>query len=132
MGRLSYEPTEANRELVKSLSGFGVPQENICTVLDISLPTLHKHYRREIDLGFAQANAKVGESLFKQATGGNTAAAIFWLKSRAGWREKHEVELYGKDGGAIEHEYTNVPRPEDFSDPEVLKAIVDAANASKT
>ena len=26
------------------------------------------------------------------------AAAIFWMKARAGWREKSEVELTGKDG----------------------------------
>ena len=56
------------------------------------------------------------------------------LEGKPAQSEKHEVELYGKDGGAIEHnhEYTNVPRPQDFSDPDVLKAIVDAANASKT
>ena len=90
-----HEPTDTTRELVKSLSGFGVPQADICVVLDISEPTLRKYYRRECDLGFAQANAKVGESLFKQATGGNTAAAIFWMKARAGWTEKHEVNVSG-------------------------------------
>ena len=92
---MSHKPTDATRELVKSLSGFGVPQDDICTVLDISKVTLHKHYRRECDLGFADANARVGESLFNQAMDGNVAAAIFWMKARAGWREKHEVALTG-------------------------------------
>ena len=82
--------------MVKSLSGYGVPQEDICHIIDVSKPTLHKHYRREIDVGFAQANAKVGQSLYNQAVGGNTSAAIFWMKARAGWREKIEHEHTGK------------------------------------
>lgn len=28
--------------------------------------------------------------------GGSVAAAIFWMKARAGWREKHEVVLSAK------------------------------------
>ena len=110
---VAHEPTETTRELVKSLSGFGVPQEDICVVLDVTEPTLRKYYRREIDLGFAQANAKVGESLFKQATSGNTAAAIFWMKARAGWREKQEHEMIHK--GEVSMIVTGVPRPEDDS-----------------
>jgi len=32
--------------------------------------------------------------LFNMATqGNNVAAAIFWMKARAGWREKQEIEL---------------------------------------
>ena len=39
-----------------------------------------------------EANAKVAQSLFQMATQGkNVAAAIFWMKARAGWREKIEV-----------------------------------------
>ena len=37
---------------------------------------------------------KVAQSLFQMATQGkNVAAAIFWMKARAGWREKHEVKV---------------------------------------
>ena len=94
-GRKAYEPTDETRALVEKLSGFGVPQVDICSILDISKVTLHKYYKKEIALGFAHANARVGESLFNQAMDGNTAAAIFWMKARAGWREKHEVALTG-------------------------------------
>jgi hypothetical protein len=35
-----------------------------------------------------EANAQVAQSLYQQATSGKkTAATIFWLKTRAGWRE---------------------------------------------
>ena len=40
------------------------------------------------------ANVKIAQSLFNMATtGGSVAAAIFWMKARAGWREKHEVTV---------------------------------------
>jgi len=36
----------------------------------------------------------VAQSLFAMATQGkNVAAAIFWMKARAGWREKHEIAV---------------------------------------
>lgn len=41
-----------------------------------------------------EANLKVAQSLFALATQGkNVAAAIFWMKARAGWREKHEMQI---------------------------------------
>jgi hypothetical protein len=44
----------------------------------------------------------VAQSLFNMATqGNNVAAAIFWMKARAGWREKHDLELTGKDGAPL-------------------------------
>ena len=87
--------------MVESMSGFGCPQADIACVLDISIPTLHQAFRRELDIGMAKANAKVGQSLFQQAVNGNTAAAIFWAKARMGWREKQVVELTGEDGGPV-------------------------------
>lgn len=39
------------------------------------------------------ANAKVAESLFRMATQKmNVTAAIFWAKTRMGWRERIEVD----------------------------------------
>ena len=31
----------------------------------------------------------------------NVAAAIFWMKARAGWREKNNLEITGKDDAPI-------------------------------
>src|ERR1019366_3291129 len=50
--------------------------------------TLRRHFREELDRAAPEANARVAQSLYQQATAGKkTAAAIFWLKVRAGWRE---------------------------------------------
>jgi hypothetical protein len=36
----------------------------------------------------------MAQTLFNMATiDKNVAAAIFWLKARAGWREKHDVQV---------------------------------------
>ncbi len=84
-----HSPTEEERRTVKALSGYGVPQEDIAVHMNLDAKTLRKHYRRELDRGTIEANAKVAQTLFTMATvDKNVAAAIFWMKARAGWREK--------------------------------------------
>jgi hypothetical protein len=88
-----YEPTPDQRRTVKTMAGFGVPHVDIATYLGIDAKTLRKHFREELDRGTTEANAKVAQSLFTMATQGkNVAAAIFWMKARAGWREKVEIK----------------------------------------
>jgi hypothetical protein len=85
-----HAPTDDTRRTVQSMAGYGIPQEDIATVIGITHPTLREHYRRELDLGTVIANSKVAQNLFRIATGeGREAvvAAIFWLKTRAGWSE---------------------------------------------
>ncbi|MBP0496484.1 hypothetical protein [Roseomonas indoligenes] len=51
-------------------------------------------FRWELDSGSIKATAKVGQSLYRMETeSGPVAAAIFWMKARAGWREKHDVTV---------------------------------------
>ena len=89
-----YDPSEDQRRTVKAMAGFGVPQDDIATYLEVDPKTLRKHFRRELDGGTLEANAKVAQSLFNMATSGkNVAAAIFWMKASGGWREKHEVQV---------------------------------------
>ena len=77
------------------MAGHGIPQPEIAEAVGIDPKTLRKYYAKELRGATTIANARVAESLFKQATDGNTAAAIFWLKARAGWREKVDVEHAG-------------------------------------
>ena len=91
---LLFTPTAEQRRTVRVMAGFGIPQPDIATMLDISPKTLRLHFRRELDRGAVEATLKVAQTLFQMATSGtNTAASIFWMKARAGWREKHEVVL---------------------------------------
>jgi len=89
----AFEPTDEHRRLVRMMAGFGVPQPDIATQLEIDPKTLRKYFRRELDRGTVEANVKVAQSLFQMATSGkNVAAAIFWMKARGGWREKSQIE----------------------------------------
>ena len=69
-------------------------------VAETILASVHLRAHQKIE-----ATAKVAQSLYRMATeGNNVAAAIFWMKARAGWREKQQVELTGPDGGPLQHQ----------------------------
>ena len=98
MGRRSHAPDPSLRRQVEALAGYGVPESDIAGVIDVDAKTLRKHYRRELDHGHVKANAHVAENLYRKATGeGREAviAAIFWLKTRAGWKEANLHEVNG-------------------------------------
>jgi DNA-binding XRE family transcriptional regulator len=88
-----HEPTKLQRDTVKLHAMIGTPQEDIARVIGIDAKTLRLHYREELDLAIAMANATIGGALFNKAKGGDTAAMIFWMKTRAGWKEKTEIDL---------------------------------------
>lgn len=98
-----HEPTVETRSTVQALASVGTPQEEIAKIIGISSKhTLIKHYRKELDTAMTMANATIAQTLFKQAKNGNTAAAIFWLKCRAGWSEKQQIEHSGANGAPLE------------------------------
>jgi hypothetical protein len=103
VGRPPHLPNADTRNRVYMLSTVGTRHEDIASVLSISHDTLVKYYKEELDNGRIEANASVAETLFKQAKEGNTTAMIFWLKSRARWKESTQHEISGNpDGTPIE------------------------------
>ena len=94
-------PTDESRKLVRSLSAVGIRYVDIAQKLEISDDTLVKHYKKELEDGRIDANASIGQTLFQQAKDGNTSAAIFWLKTRAGWKETQAHEISGADGAPM-------------------------------
>ena len=101
MQGVAHEPTDVTRMQVKTLAAVGMQQEHIATKLKISVDTLYKHYKEELALGTADANADIAKTLYQQAKSGNTAAMIFWLKTRARWKEVHAHEHTGADGAPV-------------------------------
>lgn len=93
-----HKPTKEQRAQVEALSGFGIPHAEIGRYMGIDPKTLRKHYRDQIDNGMTRANVAVLTSLHAQAVNGNITAAIFWAKTRCGFREKSEVEHSGEIG----------------------------------
>jgi hypothetical protein len=96
-----HTPTQAQRQLVQLHATIGTPQPNIARILGIDPKTLRRWYRDELDLATDQANATIGGALFNKAKAGDTASMIFWMKTRAGWRETQQVEMSGPGGGAL-------------------------------
>jgi hypothetical protein len=112
----AFVPDRYHKKLVTELVGFGLTHEEIAPlVIDyhtqqpISASSLRRHFRRELTLGLPKANATIARALFKAAAQGNVTAQIFWLKTRAGWREVQFVEV--------------VPSPSEMSDEQLDRFI---------
>jgi hypothetical protein len=115
MARPAFQPTDEDRALVEQLAAFGIPVTSMTLFVKdkdgkpISERTLRKHFAKELDQGELKANVKVAQTLFKKAISGDTTSMIFWLKTRARWKESpQQVELTGKDGGPVEQKTTVV------------------------
>jgi hypothetical protein len=98
MANPPHEPTDAQIATVRAMSAYGIPQDDIAKVIGIDPKTLRKHYSEQLEKGSIEATAKVAEFLFKQATTTSVAAAMFWMKCRAGWSEKTRVEVSTPSG----------------------------------
>ena len=60
-------------------------------------PEVSDAYKR----GKAKAIGNVAKNLIQQAQEGNISAAIFYLKTQAGWKETQTHELTGADGAPL-------------------------------
>lgn len=107
----AHKPDDESRAKVSALASFGIPQENIAEFIGISPPTLRKYYDAELKFAAIKANAAVGEYLFHLASGAalkdadNPAthsecsrSAMFWAKTRMGWRETTHHDHTSSDG----------------------------------
>ena len=119
MARKAFLATDAMREKVRSLAGRGARQEDIAKIVACDAKTLRKHFRNDLDRGMAEANAKVAGYLFDAAEGGSVAAQIFWLKTRAHWREPDDP-IPSNDAEAISQV---VILPNNGRDPELTEAL---------
>ena len=112
--------------MVELLSGYGLPQEHICTLVTkpdgkpIDLKTLHKRFRTELDRGIAKALSAVAQTLHQSAVGApavyddkgrmlrdevkpDKTAQIFIAKARLGFKERSVQEQTGEGGGPVKH-----------------------------
>ncbi len=109
-GQPPYAPTDEHRQLVEGMVGMGLKRTDVAALMGIDPKTLREHFRMELKNGDAKANLNVAQGLYKNATtpakrqpGGDVKAQIFWLRTRAGWKETTRHELTGPDGEPISH-----------------------------
>ncbi len=100
-GRPQHLPTATTRKKIYNLSIVGTRYEDIALIMGINNDTLKKYYSEELEKGRIEANAAVAGTLYEKAKQGDTPSMLFWLKTRAGWSEKHTTELTGEGGAPI-------------------------------
>jgi len=93
MPRPKLKPSEDQRRMVKTMTAMGAKQEDIALRIGVRSPkTLRKHFRNELDQGASEANLTVAQAMYKKAKEGDVKAAMFWLKCRAGWRDRPDFD----------------------------------------
>ena len=125
MARNPFVVNAAVREKVRHLAGLGVRQVDIARIVRCSPKTLRKRCRDDLDCGVAEANAIVSGSLFAAAKGGNVVAQIFWLKTRAQWRERPAPDDRAAGGDADANSPVVLVLPDNGRDPELVPAPQD-------
>ncbi len=97
------ELTEKQIAEIETLAVF-LTQDQIADYLGISKRTFNnlreKDEQIEINYrkGKARGIAKIANGLFQQAVNGNTTAAMFYLKTQAGWKETQHLDHTSSDG----------------------------------
>ena len=77
---------------------FGMHRETFNAVCERQ-PEVFRQYKK----GKSKAIANISQNLIKQAQDGNTTAAIFYLKTQAGWTEKQAIDHTSSDGSMTPH-----------------------------
>ena len=111
MSKPLHQPTEKTRAEIIALRSYGVPIKEVAAYIGIDDKPLYKYYREEIENSAIKANANVGKLLYQAASGQALAtgatysdcvrAAMFWAKTRMGWKETNVQEHTGANSTAL-------------------------------
>ena len=103
-------------------------QDDIAKIIGCAPKTLRKRFRDELDRGVAEANATISGYLFAAAKAGNIAAMIFWLKTRAHWRERSggRTDAQAPRADAESNSQVVLVLPDNSRDPELTQVLRDA------
>lgn len=102
-GRPPKKLTEEQIIQVEAL-GSVLSLEQLADYLGMSKTTLYAIMERQPEVsvrykrGKAKAIGSVSQGLLKKAMSGDTASAIFYLKTQAGWRETQTLDHQSSDG----------------------------------
>ena len=122
MSRKPFIATPALRKKVHSLAAVGTPQEDIARIIGCTGKTLRKHFRYEINVAAAEANAAVIGALFKSAMEGNLGAQIFWAKTKLGFKSSSVSSIPDPgDDPPPTFRTTTIIIPDNGRDPEMVK-----------
>ena len=112
MGRPLIKIDKDMCKKAESLSAQGLTMEQIAACLGMGQTTLYEkqaeyvEFAEAIKEGRAKGIATITNALFVSGKSGNLGAQIFYLKNRAGWADKVDVDqkISGQLGGKWEVE----------------------------
>ena len=102
-GRPRFELTDEQKIQVEKLASV-LNTEQLADFLGIGRTTFYNIMERDEEVserykrGRAKAVGNIASNLIQQAQQGNTTAAIFYLKTQAGWRESQDINHLSSDG----------------------------------
>ena len=120
MGRKLKKLTDIQREQVEALAAY-LSQEQIADYFGIGKTTWFAMIDRDPELserykkGKAKAIGAVAQGLLQKAREGDKIAAMFYLKTQAGWKEKQEIDHTSSDG-SLHPTHIKLSAPNDHSE----------------
>ena len=116
-GQPKFEPTQDQRGQVKMMKALGIPEDRICTTITnprtrkpVAPMTLARAFAAELESGATEFHALVGNFILCAILGKKPAlgdaikseqvrmtAAIFYAKTKMGWKETVVNEQANKD-----------------------------------
>jgi hypothetical protein len=76
---------------VACMISVGTPHFAIARALDISQPTLYRHFADEVKNGKAEVHAAIAKGITAMALSGDKTMMIFYAKSQMGWRDSYRA-----------------------------------------
>lgn len=80
-------------EQITKLAGFGMRDDDICKVYNMSEKSLKRHYHEELAAGRITAKHEVIKRAYEMASSGqHPTLTIFWLKTQCRWKEANDTD----------------------------------------
>lgn len=124
-GQVTKKPKEINMQLVSQCAALGMTQAETASYVGLNKVSFYERMKKDAELqeawekGLSQGTFKAASMLMEMIEEKCPQAIFFYLKCKAGWSEKQEVNV----NGSIEHQINL----KEMTDDQLLKLVGDEA-----
>lgn len=83
----------ATKEAIQIMTSLGVTKPVMAKMLGLSLKKLNKDFEHELEYGKDMLTTRITSALIQKALHGNVTAQMFFLKTKAGFRETDKTDV---------------------------------------